>query len=131
MSSAAAATASAKWLRHTPLSYTTLVRPQAAPVPEASSPPASIPGPLAGLTVHPGRPIIRLHKEPFFVERDGDTVYIRHERWSLLGAGETLTAAYKDLLSEASDLAPVLGAMLLSTFDQDAMDLYQFVLRIA
>src|SRR3990172_8547692 len=53
----------------------------------------------------PVRPEIRIAGEGFFVETDGPTVYLRHPRWSLLGAGRSLFEAERDLRSEAAELA--------------------------
>ncbi len=131
MSTPAVATSAAKWIpRAAPVSYTTIVRPQAAPLPEASSPP-SIPEPQSGLTVirELGRPIIRLQGEQFFVERDDGVYYIRHERWSLLGAGDTLSAAYKDLLQGAKEVAPVYANTPLTELDDEGFQLTRFLLR--
>jgi hypothetical protein len=91
--------------------------------------------PLEILAVPGHRDLVRsklcIQGEPFFVEQDGDIFYIRHEHWSLLGSGASFFAAYADLFSEARELAPVLAALPLSSLDQEALRLSQFVSRIA
>lgn len=78
----------------------------------------------------PVRPEIRIAGEGFFVETDGPTVYLRHPRWSLLGAGRSLFEAERDLRSEAAELAQVMSDMPLRELDYDALQLFHFVLRI-
>jgi hypothetical protein len=48
--------------------------------------------------------------EPFYVEVADGFYYIRHNRWSLVGMGKTLTEAERDLLDEAADLREVLAS---------------------
>jgi len=75
------------------------------------------------------RPTIRIRGEPFFVERDNGTYYIRHPRWSLLGVGDSLGAAQRSLLEEASQLAMVMQGMSPATMDLEARRLLRYVLR--
>lgn len=77
----------------------------------------------------PARSVIRLHGEPFFVEHEAGSYYIRHERWSLIGAGDTLAAAYKDLLYEAEEIAPVYARTPLRELDAEGARLTKFLLR--
>lgn len=110
-----------------------------APVPamsrESSTPPGPVPSaPDRGqITIRrePALPTLMIYGHPFYIEVDGDRIFIRHRNWSLMGAGDTLLSAYKDLLAEARELAPVLSAMSLLSFDEDALALYRFVVRFA
>lgn len=77
------------------------------------------------------RPKLRIGGERFFIEEAAGVFYIRHDRWSLLGSGDSVFAAYKDLLAEARDLAHVLSSLPRGGFDLDALELYRFVLRLA
>lgn len=76
------------------------------------------------------RPTIRIRGERFFVERDNGRYYIRHPRWSLLGVGDSLGAAQRSLLEEASELAVVMRDMSPATMDLEARRLIRYVLRI-
>lgn len=96
-----------------------------------SSPSASKPRSKLKTIRQPGRPIVRIGTEPFLVEHDGDSYFLRHEKWSLVGAGDSVFTAYKDLLREASELAAAMHDIPMATMDQEAAKLYRFVLRIA
>ena|SRR5215213_1045272 len=50
---------------------------------------------------------IHICGEPFYVEVEEGTYYIRHDKWSLLGAGDSLLEAEQDLAVEAGDLLVV------------------------
>ena len=70
-------------------------------------------------------------RERFFIEIEEGSVYIRHPRWSLMGAGDSIIAAEKDLRSEARELAEVMSDMPLHSLDLEAYQLYRFVLHLA
>lgn len=76
------------------------------------------------------RPRVRIGGESFYVEVDDSTVYLRHSRWSLVGAGATLAEAERDLRAEARELAEVMADMPRASFDVEALKLFQFVLRV-
>ena len=65
--------------------------------------------------------------ESFLIEREGGTIYLRHERWSLVGAGHDLRSAREDLLQEASELLEVLRTMPLETFGRDLLALREYL----
>ena len=107
---------------------------QVAPLFEASAPaPQCTPERTSQMTVvrEAARPGLRIAGERFFIERDEGVTYIRHPRWSLMGAGDSIVAAEKDLRSEAQELAEVMSGMQAHTLDPEAVQLYRFVLRIA
>lgn len=72
----------------------------------------------------------RLAGEMFCIEPDAGVVYIRHPRWSLLGAGETLLDAERDLLEEARELSPLLMRRHPTELDPETLRLRDFLLRI-
>jgi hypothetical protein len=76
-------------------------------------------------------PRLQVKGETFYIERDRGTYYIRHPRWSLLGKGKTVALAYKDLLAEAVEVRGVYRKIGLANLDQDAHEMYRFILRIA
>jgi len=100
---------------------------------------ASAPEPLRPLEPAPQiavireapRPKLRISGEAFFIEIDEGTTYLRHPRWSLTGAGDSIVAAEKDLRSEARELVEVMSDMPPHSLDLEAFQLYRFVLRIA
>ncbi len=101
---------------------------------EASAPePLLPPKPPAQLTIirQAARPRLRIAGETFFMEFDEGTTYLRHPRWSLTGAGDSIVAAEKDLRSEARELVEVMSDMPARSLDPEAFQLYRFVLRIA
>ena len=126
-----AVSSSSRWIRQDePRVPYALAGPQkAAAVSEASSTPPALPEPASKLNLvrRPARPMIRVHGEPFYVEHEGDEVYIVHDRWSLLGSGDSLAAAYKDLLFEASEVAPVYTATPPSKLDAEGARLAKFL----
>ena len=73
---------------------------------------------------------LRIGGERFMAELDNDAVYIRHDRWSLLGSGQSLSEAEADLRQEAGELAEVLAGLPPHTLDVETMSLFRFVLRI-
>lgn len=77
----------------------------------------------------PGRPIVRIRGEPFFVEHEGEIYYIVHDRWSLMGSGDTLAEAYKHLLQMAAVLAPVYGRTPPNRLDAEGTRLTRFLLH--
>lgn len=100
------------------------------------SPPLSSdwePAPLEPVPIvrKPARPAVRIGGESFYVERDGQTLYLRHPVWSLLGSGASLLEAERDLRAEAKELADVMAHMSPRSLDYEAVRLYRFVLRIA
>lgn len=68
--------------------------------------------------------------EPFYLEKEDDLIYIRHERWSLIGCGESLVAAEQDLLQEARDLFPIYTSMPVSKMDHEAARLRDFLFSV-
>ena len=68
--------------------------------------------------------------EPFYVEVEDGFYYIRHERWSLVGMGRTLSEAEQDLLSEASDLREVLASPSPVPMDAELSRLAAFLHRL-
>lgn len=133
MSATASASSSVKWLRPDApgVTYTAVGPQKAVPVAESSSTLPSVPKLSRTLKLirEPGRPVLRIHREPFFVERDENVYYIRHEKWSLLGSGDSLAAAYKDLFDEAVEVAPVYTNTPLSHLDYEGTRLARFLLR--
>jgi hypothetical protein len=115
------------------VSYATVARQSAAAMAETSATPLNIPiqgpGPKPKLIRKPARPVIRIHGEPFHVERDEGVYYIVHDRWSLMGSGDSLAAAYKDLFYEATEVAPVYTATPLGKLDKEGARLAKFLFR--
>ena len=79
----------------------------------------------------PARPRIRIGGEMFFIEIEDGFIYLRHPMWSLVGIGNTIYEAERNLRADARELAEVMSAMPLNTMDHDALDLFRYVLRIA
>ena len=143
---------SVRWMRpptsNAP-SYTVVERQSAAAMTEGSAvqslapavmpepsltPPPERPGPQGPATKpnlirQPGRPVIRIYGEPFHVEHEGDVYYLVHDRWSLMGSGASLAAAYKDLLFEASEVAPIYMDTPESQLDKEGSRLARFLVR--
>ena len=99
---------------------------------DASAPePQCAPEPTMTVVREAARPGLRIAGERFFIEIEEDVVYVRHPRWSLMGAGDSIVAAEKELRSEARELAEVMSGIPPHTLDPEAFQLYRFVLRIA
>lgn len=67
--------------------------------------------------------------EPFELELENDTIYLKHSRWSLVGSGGSILDAERDLIRETEELA---GAMLyepVRSMSYDAIRLRDFLLR--
>ncbi|MFL5541386.1 MAG: hypothetical protein ACJ8J0_20530 [Longimicrobiaceae bacterium] len=64
----------------------------------------------ASVAAHGVRSPFEVADEAFYVEVEDSFYYIRHNRWSLVGMGKTLTEAKRDLLAEAADLRKVLAS---------------------
>ena len=79
----------------------------------------------------PARPTLRIGGELFYIEIEGDVIYLRHPMWSLVGMGNTFYEAERNLRADARELAEVMAAMPLNTMDYDALDLFRYVLRIS
>lgn len=73
---------------------------------------------------------VRIAGEPFFVEREDDSVIIRHAAWSLMGVGGTLVEAEHDLRAEARDVREALLKLRPSELSSEALRLRDFVLRL-
>lgn len=148
----ALAETSGRWMRppsSNPPSYTPVERQGTAAMNEASAVPPAGPAtmPESSLTPppegaepqgpttkpklirQPGRPIIRVSGEPFHVEHEADVYYLVHDKWSLMGSGRSLAAAYKDLLFEASEVAPIYTATPESKLNAEGARLAKFLLR--
>jgi hypothetical protein len=94
---------------------------------------ASIPlvrGSGASLTEPAAGSVYEVAGEPFYVEMEDGFFYIRHERWSLVGMGKTLSEAERDLLSEASDLRDALAVPSTVPLDAELSRLAAFVHRL-
>lgn len=110
-------------------------RAKARPIPKQGSAPVPVdwnaaPGMRVPVLREAPRPKLRIGGEVFFIEVEAGTVYIRHPAWSLVGAGNTLVEAERDLRADASELAEVMASMPRNMLDHDAIDLFEFVLRI-
>jgi len=79
----------------------------------------------------PARPKIRIGGEIFYIEIEDGAIYLRHPMWSLVGVGNTIYEAERNLRADASELAEVMAALPLNSMDHDALDLFRYVLRIA
>lgn len=73
----------------------------------------------------------RIAGEMFYVEVEGEETYLRHPRWSLMGAGKSLADAEVALLEEAGLVARVFGAMSPGELDEEAERMLNFARRIA
>ena len=73
---------------------------------------------------------LRLAGQRFEVEHADDCVYIRHQKWSLIGQGATLLEAEKDLRSEAADLREVLDSKTVENSSFELRRLHRFVTRL-
>lgn len=73
----------------------------------------------------------KLAGEVFIVETEAGVVYLRHPRWSLVGAGDSLVEAQVDLIEEASDLLVAMADMPVASLDADARRLREYLFRIA
>lgn len=76
---------------------------------------------------------VRIAGELFNIELDptSELVYLRHPRWSLLGAGATVAEAQEDMLQEATDLLSVLLGLPPGSLDEQARRLRDYLFRIA
>jgi hypothetical protein len=91
---------------------------------------ADAPESAARLTRHLTGYAYEVAGEPFFIEFEGDDVFIRHPKWSLLGNGSSLREAEDDLRNEARELSDVLSAIPAETLNSDAVRLRDFVSRL-
>lgn len=66
-----------------------------------------------------------INGEPFFVEYEAGKVWVRHDRWSLLGHGDDLQAALVALKLEAQFIAHVYGHD--RQLSDDALKMLNFV----
>lgn len=73
----------------------------------------------------------RIAGEMFYVEVKSRRTYLRHPRWSLMGAGKTLAAAEVALLEEAGLVVRVFGKMPAAELDEEAERMLNFARRIA
>lgn len=73
----------------------------------------------------------RIAGEMFYVEVKGRRTYLRHPRWSLMGAGKTLANAEVALLDEAGLVVRVFGNMAAAELDEEAERMLNFARRIA
>lgn len=62
--------------------------------------PALVLGPPPAGDLVPGG-AVRIRGERFLLEEEDDTYFVRHPRWGLVGAGESLPEAMDDLLESA------------------------------
>lgn len=73
----------------------------------------------------------RIAGEMFYVELKSRRTYLRHPRWSLMGAGKTLAEAEVALLEEAGLVVRVFGKMAAAELDEEAERMLNFARRIA
>jgi len=73
----------------------------------------------------------RIAGEMFYVEVEGEETYLRHPRWSLMGAGKSLADAEVALLEEAGLVTRVFGGMSPAELDEEAERMLNFARRIA
>lgn len=74
--------------------------------------------------------MIHIAGEPFLVEQEDGLTYLTHARWSLLGAGHSVSEARDDLLTEARQLALLMKGDDVSALSGDAARLREFVLGL-
>lgn len=111
-----------------PSAPTVMPEPSLTPPPEGAEPQGPRTKPT--LVRQPGRPVIRIYGEPFHVEHEGDVFYLVHDQWSLIGSGSSLAAAYKDLLFEASEVAPIYMSTPESQLDAEGSRFAKFLVRL-
>ncbi len=107
---------------------TVMPEPSLTPPPEGAEPQGPRTKPT--LVRQPGRPVIRIYGKPFHVEHEGDVFYLVHDQWSLIGSGSSLAAAYKDLLFEASEVAPIYMSTPESQLDAEGSRFAKFLVRL-
>lgn len=73
----------------------------------------------------------RIAGELFYVEVKNRRTYLRHPKWSLMGAGRTLANAEVALLEEAGLVVRVFGKIPPAQLDEEAEDMLNFARRIA
>ena len=87
-----------------------------------------------GLDPDPGRDgCVRVKGEHFRIKvepgEEGDTVYLVHPRWSVLGSGRTLEEAERDLREEAREVGELLADEDPAGFSRGGRQMREFVLR--
>lgn len=76
---------------------------------------------------------IQIHKingETFNVEKEDGLIYLSHKQWSLTGVGETIIAAQKDLLNDASLIADTYLKLSDTQLSAEAQKLKQFLAKL-
>ncbi len=73
----------------------------------------------------------RIAGEMFYVEVKSRRTYIRHPRWSLMGAGKDLQAAERALFDEAAMVVRVYQQISARDLDEEAEKMLNFARRIA
>lgn len=68
--------------------------------------------------------------EPFFIEIDEGIVYLRHDRWSIVGAGSSLLEAEESLMQEARELVAVLAECPAESLSAEVLRMQEFLLGI-
>lgn len=73
---------------------------------------------------------IWIEGQRFIVEPEGDVIYIRHPRWSLVGFGDSLAAAERNMRDEAAAVAKVWFDMSPASMDHEALKLRDFLVKL-
>lgn len=81
------------------------------------------------LSIGERRRRIAVRGEAFLLEWEEDVVHLVHPRWSLVGTGDTLFDAEKDLAREARDVAEALKDAPPQALNDDARALRDFALQ--
>lgn len=73
---------------------------------------------------------LKISGEKFLIEHDAGTVFLRHSRWSLVGSGQDLLEAEKDLRSEIAELRLALASACPANFSSGLIELRNYATRV-
>jgi hypothetical protein len=76
---------------------------------------------------HKSDNVVKFFGESFNAVRDGDTLIVKHPKWSLVGVGDTPEEAFLSLMTEAKEIAPFYVSEPDNALSPDAIALKRFL----
>lgn len=89
-----------------------------------------VPARSISMTITFSGPTLDINGEQFRVRREDEKVVISHDRWSLVGIGDTLLEAKQALYEEARALSEVYLSRPPSEMTDDALDMRDFIAQV-